>query len=189
LDLERIRASLAETARVVERAGAETAPAIRRAGELLVEALRDGGKILLCGNGGSAADAQHVATELCVRYLATGRALPAIALTTDTSVLTAAANDLGFEHVFARQVEAIGRPGDALVAISTSGNSPNVVRAADVARGLGLRTIGLTGQDGGALGPRVDVWIPAPSRETPRIQEAHLAIEHVLCEIVEGAAR
>jgi D-sedoheptulose 7-phosphate isomerase len=185
LDDDRIRASLVETARVMERLGAETVPAIRRAGEALRGVVSGGGKILLCGNGGSAADAQHVATELCVRYLVPRRALPAIALTVDTSVLTACANDLGFEHVFARQVEALGEAGDALIAISTSGNSPNVLRAVEVARGLGLVTVGLTGESGGALGSRVQHWIAAPASRTPRVQEAHLAIEHLLCEIVE----
>jgi D-sedoheptulose 7-phosphate isomerase len=188
LDLERIRESLAETARVAERLQAETAPLIQHVGGVLVQVVKGGGKILLCGNGGSAADAQHVATELCVRYLAARRALPAIALTVDSSILTAAGNDLGFEHVFERQVEALGRPGDALIAISTSGNSANVLRAVDAARAGGIVTIGLTGRSGGALGPRVDHWIPAPSSHTPQIQEAHLAIEHLLCEILEESA-
>jgi D-sedoheptulose 7-phosphate isomerase len=188
LDLERIRESLADTARVIERLRAETAPAIQRAGAALADVLRNGGKILLCGNGGSAADAQHVATELCVRYLTARRALPAIALTVDSSVLTAAGNDLGFEHVFSRQVEALGRPGDALIAISTSGSSPNVLKAADVARGAGLVTVGLTGESGGALARRVDHWIGVPSSHTPRIQEAHLVVEHLLCEILEQVA-
>lgn len=185
MDLERVRESLAETARVVERLRTETAPAIHRAGTVLAGVVSKGGKILLCGNGGSAADAQHVATELCVKYLAVRRALPAIALTVDSSILTAAGNDLGFEHVFSRQVEALGRSGDALIAISTSGNSPNVLRAVEAAREAGLVTLGLTGETGGALASRVDHWIAAPSQHTPRIQEAHLAIEHLLCEILE----
>jgi D-sedoheptulose 7-phosphate isomerase len=188
LDLQQIRDSIAETARVVERLGSETAPAIERAGQVLADTLRHGGKILLCGNGGSAADCQHVATELCVRYLVKRRALPAVALTTDSSILTAAGNDLGFEQVFARQVEALGRPGDALVAISTSGESANVLRAVDVARNLGLVTIGLTGEGGGSLGGRVDHWVAAPATRTPRVQEAHFVIEHLLCEIAESAA-
>ena len=189
MDLERIRESLAETSRVVERLRSETAPKIQQVGRVLVDVLARGGKILLCGNGGSAADCQHVATELCVRYAADRRALAAVALTVDSSILTAAANDLGFEHVFARQVEAIGRRGDALIAISTSGESANVVRAVDVARAAGLTTIALTGEGGGALGGRVDHWIAAPATRTARIQEAHLVIEHLLCEMAEEAAR
>jgi D-sedoheptulose 7-phosphate isomerase len=187
LDLERIRDSIAETVRVMERVRAETAPSIQSAGRVLADTLTRGGKILLCGNGGSAADCQHIATELCVRYLAERRALPAIALTTDTSILTAAGNDLGFDRVFSRQVEALGRPGDALVAISTSGDSSNVLRAVDVAKSMGVVTIGLTGEGGGALGRRVDHWVPAPATSTPRIQEAHLVIEHLICEIAEAA--
>jgi D-sedoheptulose 7-phosphate isomerase len=187
LDLERIRESLAESVRVVAHL-ADLAPGIERAGRALADTLARGGKILLCGNGGSAADCQHVATELCVRYLAQRRALPAVALTTDTSILTAAGNDLGFEEVFARQVEALGSPGDVLVAISTSGRSANVLRAVDVAKRAGLVTIGLTGSGGGSLGGRVDHWIEVPSTHTPRIQEAHLVIEHLLCEMAESAA-
>jgi D-sedoheptulose 7-phosphate isomerase len=164
------------------------APAIREAGVALAGAVSGGGKILLCGNGGSAADAQHFATELTVRYLEDRRALPALALTTDSSTLTAAANDLGFARVFARQVEAFGRPGDALVAISTSGTSPNVIEAVREARARGLVTVGLTGAGGGELGPLVDHWLAVPSDHTPRIQEGHLVVEHLLCEIVERLA-
>ena len=188
VEIDRVRGSLAETARVMGRLEAETAPAVLRVGGVLADLIRSGGTILLCGNGGSAADAQHMATELCVRYLRARRALPALALTVDSSVLTACGNDFGFEHVFARQVEALGRPGDALIAISTSGHSPNVLHAVDVAKGKGLVTVALTGEDGGALGVRCDHWIAAPASHTPRIQEAHLAIEHLLCEIIEEVA-
>jgi D-sedoheptulose 7-phosphate isomerase len=155
---------------------------------LLVERVASGGKILVCGNGGSAADAQHVATELTVRYLRDRKAIPALALTVDTSTLTAAANDFGFEFVFARQVEAHGAPGDVLLAISTSGTSPNVVRAVEVAKQRGIVTIGLTGEGGGRLAELADHSIRVPSNHTPRIQEAHLVIEHLLCEALEEAA-
>jgi D-sedoheptulose 7-phosphate isomerase len=155
---------------------------------LLVERVASGGKILVCGNGGSAADAQHVATELTVRYLRDRKAIPALALTVDTSTLTAAANDFGFEFVFARQVEAHGAPGDVLLAISTSGTSPNVVRAVEVAKQRGIVTIGLTGEGGGRLAEHADHSIRVPSNHTPRIQEAHLVIEHMLCEALEEAA-
>lgn len=185
MEIDRVRASFADSARVLERVSAETAPAILRIGGVLADTCRKGGTILLCGNGGSAADAQHVATELCVRYVRDRRALPALALTVDTSILTACANDFGFERVFARQVEAIGRPGDALVAISTSGNSANVLAAVDEAKRRGIVTVALTGEGGGALGGRCDHWIAVPSSHTPRIQEALLAIEHVLCEVIE----
>ncbi|MEZ5066729.1 MAG: D-sedoheptulose 7-phosphate isomerase [bacterium] len=188
MDVDRIQASVVESARVLN-ALAATAPAVREAGLALARAVTGGGKILLCGNGGSAADAQHFATELTVRYLADRPAIPAIALTTDTSVLTAASNDLGFERVFARQVEALGRPGDALVAISTSGNSANVLAAAREARERGLVVVGLTGRSGGRLRELSDHWIASPSDHTPRIQEAHLVVEHLLCEIVEESVR
>jgi D-sedoheptulose 7-phosphate isomerase len=188
LDVARIRESIESSARVLGGLAA-VAPALREAGLALGAAVGSGGKILLCGNGGSAADAQHFATELTVRYLADRPAIPAIALTTDTSVLTAAANDLGFEQVFARQVEAHGRPGDALVAISTSGSSPNILQAVRAAKERELVTVGLTGAGGGELGPLVDHWLAAPSDHTPRIQEAHLVLEHLLCELVEETVR
>lgn len=188
MDVDRVRASMTESAQVLTQLAAETAPAVHAAGLALAGAIAAGGKILLCGNGGSAADAQHVATELVVRYLADRPAIPAIALTVDSSILTAASNDLGFERIFARQVEALGAPGDALVAISTSGRSPNVLEAARTARVAGLVTVGLTGASGGELKGLVDHWIGVPSDHTPRIQEAHLVVEHLLCEIVEQSA-
>lgn len=145
-----------------------------------------GGKLLLCGNGGSAADCQHMAAEFVSRLSSSfeRQALPAIALTSDTSFLTAHANDVGFEHVFERQVEALGKSGDVLLAISTSGSSPNVVLAAERAGEIGMRTIGLTGSSG-ALGSICDVLISVQEETTQHVQEAHLAIEHVLCELVE----
>jgi D-sedoheptulose 7-phosphate isomerase len=160
--------------------------AIVAAAQLIAQTLRTEGKLLLCGNGGSAADCQHMAGELVNQLTADfpRPALPAVALTTDTSVLTAFANDFGFEGVFERQVQALGRRGDVLLAISTSGGSPNVVRAVGAARVIGMRTVGLTGA-GGRLKDLVDVAIAVPSTSTQQIQEAHLAIEHLLCHLVE----
>jgi D-sedoheptulose 7-phosphate isomerase len=187
MDVERIRRSVASTVEVLERVAEETAPAVADAARALVDVVASGGKVLICGNGGSAADSQHVATELTVRFLADRPAIPALALTVDTSILTAASNDLGFENVFARQIEAIGSRGDALLAISTSGSSANVIRAVETARTRGLVTIGLTGQAGGALRERVDHCVAVPSAHTPRIQEAHLVVEHLLCEALDEA--
>jgi D-sedoheptulose 7-phosphate isomerase len=155
--------------------------------DLLVSCLRGGGKLLICGNGGSAADAQHLATEFVSTFTVANRrpSIPAIALTTDTSLLTAIANDFGVEGVFARQVESLGRPGDVLIAISTSGNSANVVTAAERARDQGLRVVALTGEDGGRLAPIADVAITIPSRVTSHIQEAHLTVEQLLASMVE----
>jgi phosphoheptose isomerase len=151
----------------------------------LTRALACGGKVLLCGNGGSAADAQHVAGELVGRFRRDRRGLAALALTTDSSTLTAIANDMGFEHVFARQVEALGRAGDVLVVITTSGSSPNILAALDAARSRGMRTVVLTGARGAGLG--ADVVVAVAETDVPRIQELHLRIEHVLCELVEDA--
>lgn len=153
--------------------------------ELIIERLAAGNKILLCGNGGSAADAQHIAAEFVGRYETERRALPAIALTTDTSALTALANDYSFEKVFARQVEALAASGDVLIALSTSGNSPNVVAAVMTARRIGCKTIGLTGAGGKKLASLCDRCFLVPARKTARIQEAHIAIAHVLCELVD----
>lgn len=160
---------------------------IRALGELIVARLRAGGRLLLCGNGGSAADAQHIATELACRYETWRPALPGIALTTDTSMLTATGNDLGFDQVFARQVEAQGRPGDVLVCISTSGNSPNILEAARAARRLGLIGIGLLGRDGGPLRDLVDHALIVPGERTARIQECHILIGHIWCAMVDAA--
>jgi D-sedoheptulose 7-phosphate isomerase len=149
------------------------------------ETLRAGGTIFFCGNGGSAADAQHIATEYVVRYSASRRPLAALALTTDSSLLTAAANDLGFERVFARQVEALCRPEDLLVLHSTSGESPNLLVAARAARERSVRTVGFLGRGGGALAGQVDEAIVVPSDDTGRIQVIHLALEHLIVELVE----
>jgi len=150
------------------------------------ETLRAGRTIFFCGNGGSAADAQHIATEYVVRYAAARQPLAALALTTDTSLLTAAANDLGFERVFARQVEALCRPGDLLVLHSTSGASPNLLAAARAARERSVRTVGFLGRDGGTLAGEVDEAIVVPSDDTGRIQVIHLALEHLIVELVEA---
>lgn len=158
-----------------------------RAAEMLVACLKTGGKVLLCGNGGSAADCQHVACELVGRFLVDRRGLPAVALTTDTSVLTAVANDYDFERIFARQVEALGAEGDCLVALSTSGNAVNVLKAADAARAAGLKVIALTGAGGGQLGALADCHIAAPSDVTAHVQETHIALLHVICQLIEKA--
>jgi D-sedoheptulose 7-phosphate isomerase len=149
------------------------------------EALRNGHKILLCGNGGSAADAQHIAAELSGRYKCERRGLPGIALTTDTSVLTAIGNDFGFDRIFDRQVEALAQKGDVLIGISTSGNSKNVIRALNLAQNMGCKTIGLSGRDGGAMSDFCDINIIVPSHDTARIQEMHIMIGHIICQAVD----
>jgi len=175
-----------ESGRVKEAFLAEQADGLARAIDVVATALANDHKVLLFGNGGSAADAQHIAAELVGRFLGERKALPAIALTTDTSALTAIANDYGYEEVFARQVEALGRAGDVAIAISTSGKSPNVLRAVDTARASGMTTIGLTGGDGGALAGRVDVSLcVSASTLSFRIQETHILIGHVICELVD----
>lgn len=153
--------------------------------ELCVTALRGGRKILFAGNGGSAADAQHWAGELVSRFYYDRPGLPAIALTTDTSILTAIGNDYGYDYTFARQVEALGQAGDVFVAISTSGNSPNIIRAVDAAKARGVKVIGFTGQGGGKLASLADLCFQVPSNETPRIQEGHEFIGHLLCGLIE----
>jgi D-sedoheptulose 7-phosphate isomerase len=160
-------------------------PDLERAYALVEETVRRGGTIFFCGNGGSAADAQHLATEYVVRYARNRRAYPAIALTTDSSLLTAAANDLGFEHVFSRQVEALARPGDLLVIHSTSGDSPNVLRAAEAARSKGVTVLAMTARGGGALRPLADHAVVIPTDRTDHAQELHLCIQHVICDLIE----
>ncbi len=163
------------------------APSVKKAADLVAAALAGGCKLMLCGNGGSAADSQHLAAELTGRFVKDRRPLAAVALSTDTSALTCIANDYSFDDVFARQVVGLGRPGDCLVAISTSGNSRNVIRAAEAARAAGIHTIGLLGRDGGKLVGLCDVPIVVPSGVTARIQEAHIFIGHTLCAMVEEA--
>jgi len=161
-------------------------PVVIEAGRLWKSALQSGRKVLFCGNGGSAADSQHLAAELAVRFYRNRGALAALALTTDTSVLTAAANDMGVESIFSRQIEALGRKGDVLVAMTTSGRSANILEALKEASRIGMKRILMTGQDGSALEFQVDVCITVPSRDTPRIQEVHALVGHLLCEWVEA---
>ena len=167
--------------RVAEEMGAELEAAL----DLVRATVQANGTLFFCGNGGSAADAQHMATEYVVRYMRNRRAYPAVALTTDTSLLTAAGNDLGFDHVFSRQVEALCRPGDLLIIHSTSGNSPNVLRAAEAAREKGVRVLAFSARDGGALAALADHSVVIPTSRTDRAQELHLCIEHLICELVE----
>jgi len=179
-------ATLTETIGLHERAKAN-ADRVVEAASAISASLAAGGKVLLFGNGGSAGDAQHVAAELVWRYQRTRAALAAIALTTDTSVLTSIANDVSFDQVFARQVEAIGRRGDVAVGISTSGTSTNVVRGLDTGRAHGLKTVAFTGAGGGAVGRAADIHVNVPSAVTPRVQEVHRTLLHVMCDLIERA--
>lgn len=156
------------------------------ASKLAVLTLKNGNKILLCGNGGSAADAQHIAAELTGRYKTERRGLPGIALTTDTSALTAIGNDYGYDRVFDRQVEALANKGDLLIGISTSGNSKNVINALKVAREMGCKTLGLSGRDGGEMNDLCDINLVVPSDDTPRIQEMHILFAHTICQIIDN---
>ena len=185
---DQVLQALFESARVTKHAARACAPAIVTAADVISASFRAHGKLLLCGNGGSAADCQHVAAELVSRLTrdVDRPGLPAIALTTDSSFLTGYANDVGFDGVFARQVQALGRPGDVLLAITTSGSSKNVLQAIDGARAGGLAIVALTGR-AGLLAGTADVTIAVPSDDTQHVQEAHLAIEHVLCALVERA--
>ena len=184
---DRIEADIAEYRAAAEHVAA-IAPAIAAAAQVMIASARSGGTLLSCGNGGSAADAQHLAAEYVGRFLTEREPLPAIALHTNTSALTAIANDYGFDEVFARQVRAFGRPGDVLLGISTSGASPNVLRAMQVARELGVRTIALCGQAGGPISEAADVALNVPAGPTPRIQELHILVGHILCGLVEEHA-
>ena len=184
-EVTRIKESLDGLATLAGRVAAEQADAIAAIADRYEATLRGGGTLFFAGNGGSAADAQHLATEYVVRYQTSRPALRALALTTDTSLLTACANDMGFDEVFARQLDALARPGDVLSLHSTSGESPNVIRAAQAARARGVTVIALLGKSGGHLAELADVALVVPSDDTARIQELHLAIEHVVCEMVE----
>ena len=164
-------------------------PDIEKSGRVICDALAAGNKILLCGNGGSAADAQHIAAELVGRYEDERRPFAAIALTTDTSALTAVSNDFGYEHVFARQIQALARPGDVLIAISTSGKSPNIVKAAETARDLGCTCIGLTGVHAEPLADYCFITVQVLSERTARVQEGHITIGHLWCEMVDEILR
>ncbi len=182
-----IQDQLNESAEIKQKMIEACAGDILKAVDAIIRAYNSKGKVLLCGNGGSAADAQHMATELVIRMTKPNRrALPAIALTTDTSMLTAGGNDIGFENVFARQVEALGNQGDVLIAISTSGKSENVNRAITEAKKRGMTVVGFLGKDGGASKSIVDVPIVIPSNDTQRIQEGHITTAHIICGIIEN---
>jgi D-sedoheptulose 7-phosphate isomerase len=183
----RILTIVGESLEVKRRFFAEHASDVQRAAEMIAHAFKGGGKFLVFGNGGSAADAQHIAGELVNRFLQQRKALPAIALNTDGGVLTCIANDTGFENVFARQIEALGQQGDVCLAITTSGKSPNVIAACKEAHKQGMKVIGLLGRDGGRVVPLCDLALVVKSDDTQRIQETHNLIGHVLCELIEGA--
>ncbi len=182
-----IEAAFSHHRELLNRCSIELPDKIAEVAAFLINVLRAGGKIMLCGNGGSAADAQHIAAELTGRYLRDRRALAALALTTDSSVMTSIANDFAYDEIFARQVEGLSRPGDALIAISTSGNSTNVVRAVDAAKHCGVKSVALVGNRGGRLAELCDHAIIVPSAETARIQELHILIGHMLCDQIDMA--
>ncbi len=181
----KIRAIIEESIRVKADALEKNVDCIERAATVIISSLKNGGKILLCGNGGSAADSQHIAAEFIGRFQRERKALPAIALTTDTSILTSLANDYSYDIVFARQVEAFGNKGDVLIGISTSGKSPNVMKAFEAAKKFGMTTLAFTGHDGGPMGKMADIAVIVPSKVTARIQESHITFFHALCEVVE----
>lgn len=181
--IELIGASISTKQHLLE--SQDTVSRVARVSEMLVDTLREGNKVLLFGNGGSAADAQHIAAELVGRFAFDRPALPALALSVNSSCVTAIGNDYGFDFVFSRQIEALGRPGDVAIGLSTTGDSPNVLRAVAVARKNGLRSVALTGFTGGKIKELVDECICVPSRETPRIQECHILIGHIISELVE----
>jgi D-sedoheptulose 7-phosphate isomerase len=181
-----ITAALRQLAATAARTADTIAADVERAAEMVRATVRRGGTLFFCGNGGSAADAQHMATEYVVRYRRDRRAYPAVALTTDTSLLTAAGNDIGFDRVFSRQVEALCRPGDLLIIHSTSGNSPNVLEAARAARAKGVEVLALSARDGGALRALADHSVVVPTDRTDRAQEIHLCVQHLICDLVEA---
>ena len=181
------RVRLRELAELATRTADALGDEIGRAADLVRATLAGGGTLFFCGNGGSAADAQHMATEYVVRYMKNRRSLAAVALTTDTSLLTAAGNDFGFDQIFSRQVEGLVRAGDLLVIHSTSGNSPNVLRAAEAARAKGAKVLALSARDGGALRALSDIALVIPTGRTDRAQEVHLCVSHLICELVEEA--
>ncbi|MBA2378699.1 MAG: SIS domain-containing protein [Blastocatellia bacterium] len=185
LSSDTIALSLEQHIKVFENLIVQQSDVISECAEILLDTVRKGKKVLICGNGGSAADAQHIAAEFVGRYETERRALPAIALTTDTSAITALANDYSFERIFARQVEALANEGDCLIAISTSGSSPNVIAAVMTARGRGCRVIGMTGENGKKLASLSDACVMVPSGRTARIQEAHITVAHIWCEMVD----
>jgi D-sedoheptulose 7-phosphate isomerase len=182
---EHFTAGLRELARLTTLVCDTLGPDLDRALGMVRETVSGGGTLYFCGNGGSAADAQHMATEYVVRYMRDRRAYPAVALTTDTSLLTAAGNDFGFEHIFSRQIQALARRGDLLIIHSTSGNSPNVLRAAEAARAQGIRVLAFSAGNGGKLRALADHSVVIPTTRTDRAQELHMCIEHLICEFVE----
>ena len=184
---ESFTAALRELAAIADRVAATLGPDLDRALEMVRATVATRGTLFFCGNGGSAADAQHMATEYVVRYMRNRRAYPAIALTTDTSLITAAGNDIGFENVFSRQIEALAKRGDLVIIHSTSGNSPNVLRAAEAARALGVPVLAFSARDGGALRALADHSVVIPTDRTDRAQELHLLLEHVICDVMEQA--
>jgi len=185
-DVSKIRETIHQVAGTFERL-AEHSELIAKAGELLIAGLRSGGKIIFCGNGGSAADSQHLAAELMGRFMKDRDPLPALSLTVDTSAITAIGNDYGYEHIFSRQLRGIGRKGDVLVGITTSGNSKNVLLALATAREMGMTTISLTGSSGGQAATLSDLCIAAPSNRTDQVQQMHIAIGHIVCGLIEDA--
>jgi D-sedoheptulose 7-phosphate isomerase len=185
ISLKFVECSMREGADLRLKIAQQCGRAIVQAAEAALQCLRSGGKLLFCGNGGSAADSQHLAAEFVGHFILDRRALPAMALTTDSSILTAVGNDYGFEQVFSRQIEALGDPGDVAIGISTSGQSANVIAAMRTARKLGLKTIGFAGKDGGELAKCVDIPIVVSSTNTARIQECHITIGHLICELAE----
>ncbi|CAA6811450.1 MAG: Phosphoheptose isomerase 1 (EC [uncultured Sulfurovum sp.] len=185
--LNMIEKELEEHRKTIEKTIEVMIPKIEEASNLLIETLKNGNKVLLCGNGGSASDAQHIAAELTGRYKTERRGLSGIALNTDTSALTAIANDYGYDRIFDRQVEALAREGDLLIGISTSGNSLNVISAFATAKLLGCKTLGLSGKEGGDMNRICHLNLVIPSDDTPRIQEMHILIGHILCQAVDDA--
>ena len=183
--MARLQEAVAETVRLQRQFLEEQGAAVVAAARMLAAVLRAGGRVFIFGNGGSAADAQHLAAEFVNRFQVERPPLAALALTTDTSILTAVANDYDFSEVFAKQLRALGRPGDVAWGISTSGGSPNVIQALKTARELGLKTLAVCGRDGGEMAPLADVALIVRSRNTPRVQEVHITIGHVLCDLVD----
>jgi D-sedoheptulose 7-phosphate isomerase len=187
VDREKLLSIVEESSRLKRAFFEAESDRVLEAGRMFIDALAAGKKVLAFGNGGSAADCQHFAAELVNRYRRDRPALAAIALTTDSSILTSVANDSDYQSVFSRQVEALGAPGDVALAISTSGNSPNVLKAAEIARARGLKSLGLAGRDGGKLARVVDLCLTVPHRETARIQEVHGLLVHLFCEMIDEA--
>jgi D-sedoheptulose 7-phosphate isomerase len=185
--INEIRKQLQDHRVLIDLLERDMAPSIAEMSNMISSALSKGSKLLVMGNGGSAADSQHFVAEIVGRFKMERKALPAIALSTDTSIMTAIGNDYGFESIFSRQVEALAAQGDIVVGLSTSGNSPNVLKALNAARQRGCRTIGLLGKDGGSIKAVCDLALVMPSTDTPRIQEGHITIIHIACDLVEKA--